>query len=184
MGGIGIQQFFIVLFTAFASVFHRDLHQQPNTARNHHAKKLLYVLYLVLILITVRIIFRLAEYAKASDSTMPKHEAYQYFFDSTPMLIALILFNIAHPGRIMPGKESDFPNYKERKAFRQQYGRDMHGRGEPCGLPLPLSETSPDHEKATKLGEQHKNQSIDSTMGRPASDWSTGDRFSQIGYAQ
>lgn len=31
------------------------------------------------------------------------------------MLIALVLFNIVHPGKIMAGKESDFPNRKERK---------------------------------------------------------------------
>jgi hypothetical protein len=31
------------------------------------------------------------------------------------MLIALVLFNIVHPGRIMSGKESDIPGRKERK---------------------------------------------------------------------
>ena len=31
------------------------------------------------------------------------------------MFIALVLFNIYHPGRIMPGKESDLPSRKERK---------------------------------------------------------------------
>ena len=29
------------------------------------------------------------------------------------MLIALALFNIVHPSRVMPGKESDFPSRKE-----------------------------------------------------------------------
>lgn len=32
------------------------------------------------------------------------------------MLIALALSNIVHPGRVMPGKESDFPSRKERMA--------------------------------------------------------------------
>ena len=31
------------------------------------------------------------------------------------MLIALVLFNVVHPGKIMAGKESDFPSRKERK---------------------------------------------------------------------
>lgn len=33
------------------------------------------------------------------------------------MLIALVVFNVVHPGRIMPGKESDFPKRKERKHY-------------------------------------------------------------------
>lgn len=31
------------------------------------------------------------------------------------MLVALVLFNVVHPGVIMAGKESDFPSRKERK---------------------------------------------------------------------
>lgn len=36
------------------------------------------------------------------------------------MLIALVLFNIVHPGSVMPGKESDFPSRKERKAMGKE----------------------------------------------------------------
>lgn len=32
------------------------------------------------------------------------------------MLTCLVLFNVIHPGRLMPGKESDFPSRKQRKA--------------------------------------------------------------------
>lgn len=31
------------------------------------------------------------------------------------MLLALVLLNVAHPGRIMSGKTSDMPTRKERK---------------------------------------------------------------------
>ena len=31
------------------------------------------------------------------------------------MFIALVLLNIVHPGKVMAGKESDFPSRKERK---------------------------------------------------------------------
>ena len=31
------------------------------------------------------------------------------------MLVALIIFNIVHPGKVMAGKDSDFPSRKERK---------------------------------------------------------------------
>ncbi|MCJ1467018.1 hypothetical protein MMC07_005640 [Pseudocyphellaria aurata] len=115
MGGIGLQQAFILVFLFLAVKFHRGLLRETYTSRTRQALRLLSVLYVALLLITVRIIFRLVEYSDGIDSSIPNHEAYQYCFDSLPMLIALVLFNIYHPGRIMPGKESDFPSRKERK---------------------------------------------------------------------
>ena len=32
------------------------------------------------------------------------------------MLVALLILNVLHPGRIMPGAESDLPSRKDRKA--------------------------------------------------------------------
>ena len=151
MGGIGIQQFFIILFTILAVQFHRDLHQQPHTAKNRQARNLLYVLYTALILITVRIIFRLVEYASGFNSTIPRHEAYQYVLDSTLMLFALVLFNVIHPGRIMAGRESDFPSRRERKAYKAHNGREMGGRGDGNNSLLPTSGSS-SHEMLARPG--------------------------------
>ena len=53
------------------------------------------------------------------------------------MLIALVLFNIIHPGRLMPGKESDFPSRKARKAAGKNGIMGRAGVGE-----LPLYERS------------------------------------------
>jgi hypothetical protein len=64
----------------------------------------------------MRIIFRLCEYSQGFKSNIPDHEAYQYCLDSVPMLFALVILNVFHPGRIMRGKESDLPSRKERKA--------------------------------------------------------------------
>ena len=83
--------------------------------------RLLYVVYDVLTLITIRIIFRLIEYASGFESSIPRQEAYQYVFDSLPMLVALVLFHIVHPGRIMNGKEADLPSRKQRKAAGKQF---------------------------------------------------------------
>ena len=49
----------------------------------------------------LRIAFRLAEYSQGFDSTIPNHEAYQYALDSTPMLLALVVLNVLHPGRLV-----------------------------------------------------------------------------------
>lgn len=61
----------------------------------------------------LRIIFRLVEYSEGLDSTIPRHEAYQYALDSLPMLIALVVFNIVHPGRVM-GREETMPKFWQR----------------------------------------------------------------------
>lgn len=157
MGGVGIQEFFILVFAFFAYQLHRVINREADPATKAQALRLLYTLYAVLTLITVssltlygdasasfsihlppplppsssplqstpeqipltqpqvRIIFRLCEYSKGMESTIPLHEAYQYCLDTAPMLLALVALNIVHPGRIMPGKESDLPSRKERK---------------------------------------------------------------------
>ncbi|KAJ6008131.1 hypothetical protein N7540_012107 [Penicillium herquei] len=117
MGGVGLQQFFVVMFVICAIFFHRQILQQRRQDMKT-ALLLLYVLYGVLALITLRIIFRLCEYAQGLDSQIPLHEAYQYSLDSLPMFIALVMLNVVHPGRLMPGKESEMPGRKERKQMK------------------------------------------------------------------
>ncbi|TVY16682.1 Sphingoid long-chain base transporter RSB1 [Lachnellula arida] len=122
MGGVAFQQFFILVFTIFAMRFHRTvlrLRRQgvPGAAS---ALPLLYAIYAVLLLITIRIVFRLCEYSQGLTSTIPSHEVYQYCLDSLPMLIALLILNVFHPGRVMPGSKSDIPSRKVRKAEGRQ----------------------------------------------------------------
>ncbi|CAF9929851.1 MAG: hypothetical protein HETSPECPRED_007472 [Heterodermia speciosa] len=128
-GGVGLQQLFIFFFCYLAFRFHQNLNKQPHSARIRQAKILLYVLYFVLLLVTIRIIFRLAEYSKGLKSSIPNHEAYQYVLDSTMMMIALLAFNVVHPGRIMAGKEAEFPSRKERKVFFKDGGKGVTGSG-------------------------------------------------------
>lgn len=136
MGGVGLQQFFILSFIYLAYVFQKEMMRDVPKAEQAPVWRLLYIVYGVLTLITIRIIFRLAEYAKGIQSGIPQHEAYQYIFDSTMMLLALVLLNIIHPGRLMPGKEYDFPTRKQRKAVGK---RNIRGRAG-IGQSLPLYE--------------------------------------------
>ncbi|KAH7412685.1 hypothetical protein BKA64DRAFT_770361 [Cadophora sp. MPI-SDFR-AT-0126] len=76
---------------------------------------LLYVMYIAVFLIGARIIFRLVEYAGGLNSAIPRHGVYQYCLDSLLMLIGSTLFNVVHPGNVMPGKRGDMPSRKERK---------------------------------------------------------------------
>lgn len=135
MGGIGFQQLCIFLFLALAVRLHKKLRLQLPSPERSRGLLLLYVEYAVVGLITVRIIFRLIEYSAGIKSTIPKHEVYQYIFDSTLMLIASVLFNAFHPGRLMSGREANLPTHKERKTLKKQ-GQVPRGRvGEEYLLP-------------------------------------------------
>lgn len=136
MGGVGFQECFILVFAYIAFRFHRQI-KRERPERLSQALLLLYAQVAVLILITVgapttalqptilhllnkpqvRIVFRLIEWSGGLNSTIPNHEVYQYIFDSLPMFTALVIYNVIHPGRIMPGKKSDFPSRKERKNY-------------------------------------------------------------------
>lgn len=50
------------------------------------------------------------------------HEEYPLGLDATPILIALVLLNIMHPGFVLRGPDSEFPKLsrKEKKAIKQQ----------------------------------------------------------------
>ncbi|KAJ5908232.1 hypothetical protein N7495_000914 [Penicillium taxi] len=119
MAGVGIQQFFVLVFIVFAIIFHHKVLQQKRLDASK-ALWLLYVLYTCLALVTMRIIFRLCEYSQGLYSSLPRHEAYQYCLDSLPMFLALVMLNVMHPGRVMPGKNSDMPSRKERKNLLQK----------------------------------------------------------------
>ncbi|EEA28511.1 hypothetical protein TMatcc_003159 [Talaromyces marneffei ATCC 18224] len=125
MGGVAIQQAFIFCFCAFAYKFWRKLLEQKKTVNDQNPVSpdlslqsgftLLYALIAALILISLRIFFRLAEYSNGLQSTIPNHEAFQYCLDSLPMLLALIILNIVHPGAIMRGPMCEIPSRKRRR---------------------------------------------------------------------
>jgi hypothetical protein len=46
-----------------------------------------------------------------------------YCLETLPMLSALILLAVVHPGAIMPGKESNIPGRKARKQMFPQSGK-------------------------------------------------------------
>ncbi|KAK5113636.1 hypothetical protein LTR62_003263 [Meristemomyces frigidus] len=129
MIGIGFQQLCILVFLSLAGGFHAQLKRQPATPQRRTAFRLLYVVYGILLLITIRIIFRIIEYSDGLKSSIPQHEAFQYVLDSTPMLIALVLLNVIHPGTLMKGKESDMPSRKQRKVMKKE-GVVLKGRAD------------------------------------------------------
>ncbi|KAK4153966.1 RTA1 like protein-domain-containing protein [Chaetomidium leptoderma] len=119
--GVGVQQFFIILFVGLMYAFQRRCTQARGTGFGHDGKKswrpLLFAQYGVLTCITVRIIFRIAEFAGGvtPSNPVPFHEEYTYALDCFPMMVALLIVAIWHPGRYMVGPESDFPRLSRRE---------------------------------------------------------------------
>ncbi|KAH8878745.1 hypothetical protein GQ53DRAFT_850046 [Thozetella sp. PMI_491] len=104
MAGVGIQQLFIIIFCVFALRLSQKARQTLVGQERRSAVWLLGAVFIALLLITLRICFRLVEYSQGLKSTIPTQEAYQYTLDSLPMLAALYLFNLIHPGRIIRGE--------------------------------------------------------------------------------
>jgi RTA1 like protein len=136
MAGVGVQIAFICVFLVLAVQFqrlvkgedfyaHLDSSRSPSPGMNtngqptksvRQAYRLLFVVYAALILIIFRNIYRLIEFSAGFESSITRHEWYTFVFDSMPMLLCLVIFNIFHPGYVLRGPRSDFSEQdKQRK---------------------------------------------------------------------
>ncbi|CAA9964987.1 RTA1 domain-containing protein [Pyrenophora teres f. maculata] len=116
MGGIGMQEGFIVLFTGLVIKFHRDQLQAERVGRLAADKIggwrwVTWALYGCLLAITIRIIYRLAEFSGGlgTNNPLPSNEPVLYVLESTPMWLAVFVWNIVHPGRFMNGPDAKMP---------------------------------------------------------------------------
>lgn len=132
MSGVGLQQFFIFLFIGLIVKFQLDvqvLERQGLLGAGKNGKWwkwLTYSLYAVLVLITMRIIFRLVEFSAGVDpekNELPYKESYALGLDAFPMMLALLILVVVHPGLVLRGSESEFPSRKERKAEKKEKKR-------------------------------------------------------------
>ncbi|KIA75996.1 hypothetical protein HK57_00173 [Aspergillus ustus] len=136
MGGIGLQQFFIFVFTALFIHLQQRIAELERTGqgrldtdipleKTHHGlvrgsapwRWLFYSIYAALFLISVRIVFRLAQYARGTDVNNPalRYEWFEYVWDAAPMFLALMILNVVHPGRVLRGPDSEFPRLSRRE---------------------------------------------------------------------
>ena len=116
MGGIGMQEGFIILFLGLVVRFHRDqlyAERIGRLASNKIAgwRWMIWALYTCTLAITVRIIYRLVEFSAGlgSSNPLPKNEPLLYVLESTPMFLAILIWNIFHPGRYMYGGDAKMP---------------------------------------------------------------------------
>ena len=71
-----------------------------------------------------RIVFRIIEFSSGVGTklelTIDTNEWFLYVFDEMPMFLALVVFLIYHPGRVLKGPDSEFPKLsKEEKLSRK-----------------------------------------------------------------
>ncbi|TVY14480.1 Protein RTA1 [Lachnellula arida] len=113
MGGMGLQLFFIMIFTSLAVAFHREMRQMDKSGvvLRQGWTKMVYALYASLAMIAIRIIYRLAEYGPgvSLSNPLPSHEAFFYCLDALPIFLAITIMNLIHPGHVLVGPDSDFP---------------------------------------------------------------------------
>lgn len=82
----------------------------------------------------MRIIYRLIEFGPGvnAENKLLIHEGYPLGLDAFPMLLALALLNIVHPGFVLRGPDSEFPKITraEKKAVKAQKKEDKKRRKE------------------------------------------------------
>jgi len=126
MAGIGIQEFFVLIFMILTIQAYRKLNRMSERDRPTNWRIIFSVLLASLTLITIRIVYRLVEFSQGVTSTLTTHETPFYCLDALPMSIALLLFNIWHPGRFLVGPESEFPK-KQKKDKKSKKSKSEKG---------------------------------------------------------
>lgn len=128
MGGVGLQELFILCFTCLALRFHSDMKkieaEGVNNRRVSSWRPLMLVEYVGLAFISARNIYRLIEFSQGWGSPVAKAEAAFYVLDAAPMLLATFLFNVFHPGRTLVGPDSEFPKKKKGKKEKKECGSE------------------------------------------------------------
>ena len=58
-------------------------------------------LYIASILILIRSVFRMIEYAGGNDGYIMSHEAFSYIFDAMLMFFAMVVMSVLHPSKVL-----------------------------------------------------------------------------------
>lgn len=116
MGGIGLQECFIVLFCGLVIKFHRDQLQTERLGLSASEKmtgwrQLTWALYACLLATTIRIIYRLVEFSAGlgASNPLPSNEPVLYVLESAPMWLAIFVWTVFYPGRFIHGEDAKMP---------------------------------------------------------------------------
>ncbi|KAG9048034.1 hypothetical protein FS837_000922 [Tulasnella sp. UAMH 9824] len=117
LGGLALQVITFAFF-AFVAISYdwrssRAPELKPYASEMQKMRKLWYAFYLSAILITVRSIYRTAEFGEVSfepgqssiDGYALTHEWLMYVLDAVPIFLSTVAFNVYHPGQFLPARK-------------------------------------------------------------------------------
>ncbi|KAF2261253.1 RTA1-domain-containing protein [Lojkania enalia] len=102
--GLGIQVVFFAFFMVITIAFHFRITKFPTTKSLSIATSwstFIWVLNLASLLIMVRSVFRMIEYAQGNDGALLQRELYLYLLDATLMLVVAVVLSVYHPSRVL-----------------------------------------------------------------------------------
>ncbi|KAL3428546.1 RTA1 like protein-domain-containing protein [Aspergillus tetrazonus] len=108
--GLVIQILFFGFFIITCAIFNRRVNWDPTERAVEFAslwRKRIRILYAANILIMIRSVFRLIEYAMGNNGYLLRREAFLYVFDGVLMLAVMVLFNVVHPSGAIPRKSME-----------------------------------------------------------------------------
>jgi len=103
IGGLIVQLLFFGFFIITGVMFHVRMLREPTSKTYSDSipwKRQLNTLYGASLLILVRCLFRLIEYAQGNDGYLISHEAFLYIFDAVLMFATMVLMAWIHPSEI------------------------------------------------------------------------------------
>ncbi|CAG7919407.1 unnamed protein product [Penicillium olsonii] len=109
IGGLAVQLVFFSIFIIASTIFHYRIRQNPTEESSKEQSRssratwevVMSGLYIASILILIRSIFRLIEYAQGNDGYLISHEAFLYVFDSMLMFFTMVAMSIFHPSKVL-----------------------------------------------------------------------------------
>lgn len=100
--------FHLALFSFFIVniiVFHMRNARSPSLLSDHPRipswRRRMYALYLASVFVQVRNIVRIAEYIQGPNGFVMSHEVFIYLFDAALMWLAMSVFLVIHPGKLV-----------------------------------------------------------------------------------
>ncbi|GMF71739.1 unnamed protein product [Aspergillus oryzae] len=112
IAGLCVQLVFFSVFIIVATIFHYRIRKNPTSRsagtsifprhwREATWETVMLGLYGASVLILIRSIFRLIEYAQGNDGYLISHEVFMYVFDATLMFITMVGMSLFHPSKVL-----------------------------------------------------------------------------------
>lgn len=111
--GLAVQLLFFSVFIITSTIFHFRVHRKPTSMsletpaidwKSTSWETIMVTLYVASILILIRSIFRLIEFAQGNDGYLISHEVFLYVFDSMLMFFTMIAMVVYHPSKLLSSR--------------------------------------------------------------------------------